>query len=128
MSGIDRDRREQWIQLFLAVLVDKAASLRVQFVQAQNANAVLGKGRTQRVPALVLVVDELVRKGRQGVALFGQGQTVGAGLVVAVLDLLHHGSHANLEKLIQITGGDSQKLQTLQKRVSGILGLFEHTP
>src|SRR5580692_1170591 len=128
MGGIDRDRREQRIQLFLAVLVDEAASLRIQLVQAQDANAVLGQSRAQRVPALVLVVNELVRKSRQGVAFFGQGQAVGPGLVVAVLDLLHHGSHANLEKLIQIAGGDSQKLQTLKKRIAGILGLFEHTP
>jgi len=128
MGGIDCDRREQRVQLFLAVIVHEPSSLGIQLVQAQNANPMLGQSGAQCIPALVLVIDELVTGTRKNVALLGERQTIGASLVVAVLDLLHHRRYPNLEELIQIAGRDSQKLQTLQKRIPVILGFFKHTP
>jgi len=96
-------------------------------VQGQHANAVLRQRRAQSVPALVLVFHKLVGKARQNVALFSQRQAIRASFVIAVLDLLHHRSHANLEKFVEIIGGDGEKLQALQKGVVLILGFLEHT-
>ena len=127
MAGIHRHRSEQRVQLLLAIFVDEAAGFGVQLVQGEHSNSVLGQRGAQRIPALVLIINERVSKARQNLALLRQRQSIGAGFVVAVLDLLHHGGHANLEKLVQIVGGDGQELQPLQKRVAFILGFFEHT-
>src|SRR3984957_18864584 len=48
-------------------------------------------------------------------------------LVEAVLDLLNHGRHPNLEKLIQIASRDGQALQPFQQTTTRILALPEHT-
>src|SRR5712672_2021604 len=127
MGGIDRYWGKQRIQFLLAVLVDKTSSFGVQFVQAEDANAMLGQRRTQHVPALILIVHEIVGEPRQSIAFFSQCETIGSSLVVAVLDLLHHGGHANLKKLVEIIGRDGEKLQALQERVFLILSFLKHT-
>ena len=73
MRGIDRHRSQKRVEFFLAIFVDKTPGLGVQFVQCQNTNTIFRQSRTQRVPAIVLFVHELVRKARQNVALVGQG-------------------------------------------------------
>ena len=40
--------------------IDEAAGVGVQLMQAENANALLGESGMQCVPALILLVDELV--------------------------------------------------------------------
>src|SRR5258708_37345530 len=82
---------------------------------------------TQHVPAFVLIVHELVSEPRQSVALVSQRQAIGPSLVVTILDLLHHGRHTNLKKLVEIIGGDGKKFQALQNRIALILGFLEHT-
>ena len=118
MRRIHRDRRQQQVEFPLAVLFDESAGARIQFVQAQNADAMLGQRRAQLVvPAVILVVHKLVGIARDHVALFDQRQTVGAGLGVSVFNLLHQPGHAHFEKLIQIAGGDGKKFQPLEQRV-----------
>ena len=73
-----------------------------------------GERRTQIfVPALVLVVDELVSLSRNNVALLDQGEAVRPGFGVAVFDLLYQSGHADLEEFIEVAGGDGKKFQTL---------------
>ena len=54
-------------------------------------------------------------------------QAVEAGLGVAVLDTLHDAGHANLDKLVQIAGGNGQELDPLEDGIVLILGFFEDT-
>ncbi len=128
MRRVHRHRRQQRVQFLLAVLVDEAQCLGVQFVQSQHANSVLGECGTQAgIPAVVLVVDEFVRQLVQHISFFSERQAVGTSLVVAVFNLLHHGGHTHFEELVQITGRDGEKLQPLQERIALVLGLLEHT-
>src|SRR5437588_11039076 len=110
MRGIHRHWGEQRVQLFLAIFVDEAAGGRVQFVQSEHSNSMFSKGRAQRIPAAILVIDELVSKALQSFTALGEGQSIGASFVVAVLDLLHHGGDTNFEKLVEIAGRDGEEL------------------
>src|SRR5579859_6707002 len=85
------------------------------------------QGRAQRlVPAAILALDKSSQLG--GVALEGllRSQPVGTGLVVAVLNALHYAGDADLDELVEVGRGDSQELDPLQQRISGILGLLQH--
>ena len=94
----------------------------------QHANAPLRQSGPQSVPALVLVVHKLVGKARQDVSFFAQGEPVGPGFVIAIFNLLHHCRYPNLEKLVEVTGRDGEKLQALEQRIALVLSLFKHTP
>ena len=64
MCGIDRNRREQRIEFLLAIFIDEAARLRVQFVEAEHPNSLLRHRGPQSIPALILIVDKLARQPR----------------------------------------------------------------
>ncbi len=128
MRRIDRHWRQQRVEFFFAVFVDKAQGFGIQFVQSQHADSVLGERRTQAgVPAVILLVDELVGQLVQHIPFFGETQAVGTSLVVAVLDLLHHGGHTHFKEFVQVAGRDREELQSLQQRIALVLRLFEHT-
>ena len=129
MGRIDRDGRQQRVNLLLEVILGKVAGLWVQLPPFQQANALLAQfGQQVLVPALVLVVHKAVDLGVQhGERLFG-AQAVVAGLAVAVFDALHQAGLADFNVLVEIRGGDGQKLDPFQQRIGQVLGLFEHTP
>ena len=128
MRRIDRDRSQQRVEFFLAVSLNKTQRLGIEFVQAQHSDSVRTECGTQAgIPAVVLVVDELVSQLVERVALGGQSQAVGTSFVVAVFDLLHHGGHAHFEEFVEIARRDGEEFQALEQRISLVLGLFEDT-
>jgi hypothetical protein len=129
VGRIHRHRREQRIQFFLAVLFDEGLCARIQLVQPEHANAMFRQPWPQvAVPAVVLIVDEVVRLPIDLVPLLHQSQAIGGAFVVPVFDLLHQGGDAHLEEFVQIAGRDRQKLQALQKWVVCIGSLLENAP
>ena len=95
-------------------------------MQAQNADAMLGKRRPQLVvPAAILVVHKLVGLAGDHIALLHQRQTIGSRFGVAIFNLLHQAGHAHFEELIQVAGRDGKKFQPLEQRVASILRFFE---
>ena len=48
--------------------------------------------------------------------------------VMAVFNLLQQASHANLEKFIEVAGGNGQKFHPLQKRIAGVFRFFQYAP
>ena len=62
--------------------------------------------------------------GQLGQSLVGRS-AIGARLAIAVLGLLHQAGQANLDELVQVAGGDSQKFHAFQKGIAGIAGFFE---
>ncbi len=119
MRRIDRDRRQQQVEFLLAIIFDESPRPRIQFVQSQYANSMLVELRTQLVvPAAILVVDKLVSLAGDQVALFDQREAVGAGLGVAIFNLLHQAGYADFEKFVEIAGGDRKKLQPFQQWIA----------
>ena len=128
MRRIHRDRRKQKIEFPLAVFLDESPGAGIQFMQAQNANSLVGQRRPQLiVPAAILVIHKLMSFAGNDVPLFDQGQAVWSGFGVSVFNLLHQSGHAHFEKFVQIAGRDGKKFQTLQQRIFLILRLFEDT-
>ena len=76
---------------------------------------------------LTYLTRELCRRIRQA-TFTALSVAIGTGLVVAVLNLLHHGSHTHFKELVQIAGRDGEELQSLEQRIAFVLSLFEHTP
>ena len=72
MRRIDGYGCKQRIQFFFAILVDEPPRLGVQLMHSEHANPVLCHRRSQRIPALILFIDKLVRKPRQNVAFVSQ--------------------------------------------------------
>ena len=129
MCRIDRDRCQQRIQFPVTISIDKAHRFGVEFMQPENTNFLFRQGWTQpRVPAVILVVNEIVRLLVQDFALFAERQPVGPGLVVPILDLLHHRRYAHFEELIQVAGRDRQEFQPLQQRIPLVFRLLQNTP
>ena len=118
MRRVNRHRRQQRVKFSLAIALHKAKRVRIEFVQSQHTNSVLRKGWTQlAIPAIILVVYKFMRQLVEQFALFRQGQAVGAGVVIAVLDLLHHRRHPHFKELVQVAGGNGEKLQPFEQRV-----------
>ena len=107
MCRIDRHRSQQRVEFFLAIFRDEAHCLGIEFVKPEHPDSVFRqRGAQARIPAIVLIIDECVRLLVQHVPFFGKSQAIGASLVIAVFDLLHHRGDAHLEKFVEITGGD----------------------
>src|SRR5579871_511339 len=80
------------------------------------------------IPAVILVVDKIMRQFVKRISFFREGQTIRTSFVIAVFDLLHHGGDAHLEELVEITRRDGKELQALEQRVAFVRSLFEHAP
>ena len=111
MRWIDGDRRKEWVHLTLVVQRRRLTRHVVHLIPLQYADA----RRTQRrqqllVPAQILLghkaMHHCVDRG-QGLL---QGGAVGSGLGITVFNPLQYSGHADLDKLIQVAGGDGQKL------------------
>ena len=127
MRRIDCHRREQRLDRLRVEILDVLARVGPQLAEAEHANRFCGQRRNQFVaPAIVLIFDESVNPGGQlGEHFFGNA-AVGARLAVAVLDLLQHAGDANLDELVQVAGGDREKLHALEQRIGRVAGLFEN--
>src|SRR3954470_11725397 len=127
MRGVDGHGREQGIQLAAAILFDKSARLRVEVVEREHADAILGeRGTKAPVPAAILRFHAIAHFGGDPVALDGGGEAVWAGLVVSVFDLLQKRGDAHLPELVEVAGGDGEELDALEERVGGILSFFQN--
>ena len=58
---------------------------------------------------------------------FGGSSTVGPGLLVPVLHLLQHASHADFDEFVQIACGDAKEFHALKQGIRGVASLFEHS-
>ena len=115
MRRIDGDRREQRIQFPLAIFGHKDALLGGQIFHADNANAFARQFRPQRkIPAAILIAHEVVGEFGDQLRFLLRGAAVGTGRGLAVFNALNQATHADLEELVQIAGGDGQKLHPLQ--------------
>ena len=127
MCRVHRDRRKQQVEFLFGIFFNEGAGTRIQFVDPQNADAILRKRGAQLVvPTAILVIHKLVRLAGDHIALFHQGQTIRPRFGVAIFNLLHQSSHAHFEELIQVAGRDGKKFQPLEQRVGFILRFFEH--
>ena len=127
VGGIDGHWSEQRIKLALAVFGDKRPLLRREFPGPHDANAFLGQFWPQRVvPAAILIAHELVGQPRHQLCFFLGSASVRSRIGLAVLYALHQAAYSNLEELVEIAGGDGQKLDPFQQRVAWVLGFLQH--
>ena len=125
MRRIHRHGSQQRVQFPLAVCLHKAHRLCVQFMQTEHANALLGERGTQFcIPAVILVVYELMGLLAQNVALFIERQAIGTSLVVAVFNLLQYGGDADFKEFIEIARRNGEELQALQQRIALVARFF----
>jgi len=129
VGRINRDRREQWIKLPFTVIVDESQGLVVQLVDTQHANSLLCQFRPQAlVPAGILLIHKFVGGAVNQLPLFHHRQSIGSGEVMPVFQLLQQTADPDLEKFIQIAGGDGQKFDPLKQGIAQVFGFFEHAP
>ena len=129
MRRVDRDRRQQRIDLALKIAAGKFARVLAELVPFQQTNALLAQLRQQViVPAAVLRGHKAVNLGSElGKRLFG-AQAVVAGLAVSVLDALHQPGLADFDVLVEIRPRDGEKLHALQQRIRWVFSLLQHAP
>src|SRR5437588_5248779 len=122
MCRIDGYWRQQQIEFALTIIIHKSLGLRIQLVQAENPNSMLGQLWTQfLVPALILLLDEVTRLSRQSVSFLDERESVRSSLSSAVFDLLHQTGHPHFKKLVKIAGSNGQEFQALENRIALIL-------
>jgi hypothetical protein len=118
---------EQRIDFALVILRGKFPRVGVHLIPAEDANAGLAHGGQKfLIPAAVLVGHKSLRFVLHGVEGFTEGRAVGRSFVVAVFNALQNAGNANLEELVEIAGGDGEKLDPLEERVGGIFGFFQN--
>ena len=128
MGGVDGDWREQGIDFALVVSGRSLAGRVVHVIPAQHAHSSgTESGQELLVPALVLLGDEAVHGGVYDGQGLLEGRAVGVEFGVAVFDTLQHAGYADLDKFVQIAGGDGQKLNALEEGIGFVLSFFEHT-
>ena len=74
----------------------------------------------------VLVGDHLLNAFMDGEKGFAGAETVGSVGVAAVFQQLLEGSHADFKKLVEVGADDGEKLESLEKWLSGILRLLQN--
>ena len=121
MCGIDGDRRQQRIEFPFAVVVDERQCLVIQFVDAEDANSLLGQFRRasrsfqqeycSSTNSWVGAIDQF--------PLLDHGQAVGRGRVVAVFQLLQQAADPDFEEFVEIAGRDRQEFHALEQRDCG---------
>ena len=129
MRRVHGDRREQRLEFPFAVVVHERQCRLIQFVDAEHANSLLRQFRPQAlVPAGILLFDELVGRMVDQFALLDHGQPVGSGGIVAVFELLQQAADPNLEKFVEVAGGNGEKFHPFEQRIAEIVRFFKHTP
>src|SRR5580698_9917274 len=98
----------------------------VRLTPLQHAHAIGIEGWAQVLrPATVLVADEIVHVLDDDIKSLAGRQSIEAGLGVAILNALHDAGHTDLDKLIQVAGGNCQELDPFENWIVGVLGFFE---
>src|SRR5262245_36515095 len=99
MGRIHRHRREQRIDLLLAVTMNERLLFRIQVLEFQNTDIFPGQRRQQlAVPAFVLLLDKFMGLPRDQITLLLRGQSVGSGIDKALLNALQQTGDSNLEE------------------------------
>src|ERR1700730_18716916 len=77
-------------------------------------------------PAAVLIADEVVHRVDDDVQGLARGESIKARFCISVFNALHDAGDANLDKLIQIAGGNGEELDPFEQGIVGILSFFQH--
>jgi len=126
MGRIDGQRRQDWPNLRVVVILHPLQLLRRKFVQFEEANAVAGELRLKLfAPAAILVVDHFLHTLPDGSERLGRRHAVNPALTDLAFDLLFDAGYAHLEELVEIGMGDAEKLEPFEQRVGGIKRLVQ---
>ncbi len=68
----------------------------------------------------------MAQLGGDAIAFFGGRKAVRPSLAISLFQLLQNTGNPDLNKLVEIVGGDGQKLKPLQQGVAGILSFLKH--
>jgi len=114
VSRIDSQRRQRRKHLGVEVGIDVPLLLGIQLADAQERDAGLRQARLQLlVPQAILLGDHALGAQRHAGQRLGRQQAVGTGLDHARAKLLLQAGDADHEELVEVAGGDAQKLQPL---------------
>ena len=130
MARIDRHRGQNRECPLVEELIELVPFLAAQFVVAQDAQAFGGQLRPdQFVPTAILGRHQLLGSPGDPLQLRDRAQAVGRIILRrAVAErLFAQARHPDHEKLVQVRAEDRQKLDALEQRIAGVLGLFENT-
>ncbi len=129
VRGVDGDGCQKRIDLALEIALGEGALIIRQLAPRHQAYVLLAHlGEQLVIPALILGGNEAVDLGRQdGQGLVGAVAVV-ALLAVAVFNALHEAGLANFNVLVEVRGGDGEKLDPLEERIGGVLSFLEHAP
>ena len=126
-AGIDRQRRQNGEQGLLKVAVGDVLLLLGQRLEIGDGKALGGQLGDQAAQAGIGVGEQLLNDGADGVKLARGRHAVGAGFLRARFDLIQQPSDADHEELVEVGAQDREELGAFEKRIGGILGLFENT-
>ena len=127
MRRVERDRRDQRRHLVVKELVQPVGLRRRPVGAADEAYRFGLELRDQHaVQHPVLLVDEVVRRRADRLGEIGRAEIVRAGLHRAGVELFLDAGDADLEKLVEIQGGDAEEPKAFEQRRAGVLGEIEH--
>ena len=129
MRRINGDRSEKGINLPHKKEVHRVSAGTIEVRHPQNAD-ILADQRWHEllVPTLVLAGHKGMQFTGKALQLFFGRQSVRTGKLISVFRLLQQPGYAHLNEFVEITGGDGQKLNSLEQRIAFVLSLLEHTP
>jgi hypothetical protein len=123
----DGQRREDREDLAAEALVQRAALLGVDVVDADDADPVLAQRRPQRqLQAAALALDVLADDAPRLLQRGARRAAVLERRLDARLDLVVQARDADHEELVEVGGHDRAELRALQQRHAVVLGELEH--
>jgi hypothetical protein len=119
MRWVQRHRRQQRVHLLMEETAGKGAVGLAQLLPAHNADS--GRAQLRRQPLFQQAAWSRANWCSQAQtvhALFRRQPALVGALRQAepLFQTLQHAGHADLEELIQVAGGDGEKLYALQQR------------
>ena len=131
MRRVDRDRREQRIDLLLKEPGCEVTLARVEVLPAKNAYAgCFERGDQALAPGSVLLQGEAVEHIADPEETLIGGQTAFIGLLSrshVLFHLLQRAGNADLYELVEVAGGDGEELYALEQGIACVVGFFQHT-
>jgi hypothetical protein len=128
VGGVKSDGGEEWVYLLLKEFDGELAIGFTELFPGEHGDASkLEFGDEAVVPAGTLIVGEQVELGAEAVhALILRQSTCiyVRGEADSFLELLQDTGNSNLNELVEVTGGDGEKLDALEERIGGVVGLF----
>ena len=124
---IDGDGSQQRIDFALVEIRGMLELFPGHVLVIQHADARRVQSGSQRlVPAAILTLHKVAQLGRVAVEGLFRRQAVRSHLVVAIFNSLHDAGDANLDKFVEIGGGDGQEFHALQQRIREVLSFLQN--